>query len=52
MAIVNAKLHAQKGEYREALVLLIEAGGAEPEHLQGYDTWVAMQSQQSIEDFV
>lgn len=47
--IVAAKLHAQKGEYREALVLLIKVGGAEAGHLEGYDRWLLAQS---IEEFV
>ena len=51
--IIEAKLLARAGEYRQALVILIEAGGAEPEHLEGYDRWAAQQARaQSIEEFV
>lgn len=53
--IIAAKLHAKAGRYRDALVLLIEAGGAAPEHLEGYDRWAAQHAEmqtQSIEEFV
>lgn len=53
--IVAAKLHAQKGEYRQALELLIKVGGAEPEHMEGFNRWCMQQpaaQAQSIEEFV
>ncbi len=52
--IVAAKLHAQKGEYREALELMVKVGAAEADHMKGYERWCMQQAQmsQSIEDFV
>ena len=53
--IIEAKLCARQGEYRQALELLIKVGGAEQAHLEGYERWHIQNAQmqtQSIEDFV